>query len=310
MSNRTIIVEHLRKVYGEVKAVDDISFSVEAGEVYSLLGHNGAGKTTTVEILEGLRNPTAGSATILGADCVREYDKIRKKVGILPQNFEPFENLRPLEAIEYWASLFELRPTKKEMNDLLDRVGLSHRKGVYAKKLSGGEKRKLGIALALINHPAMLFLDEPTTGLDPKARRDLWSLIEGMKHNGTTILLTTHYLDEAEVLSDHVAIMNKGRIIAEGTPREIVAKYGKKTAITLVGAGARGVEELRRQGIEASLENDDVVIPVSEDSDMRTWFAKFSTLDVKMKDVYTKRDSLEDVFLSLIDTKNAGGCAQ
>jgi ABC-2 type transport system ATP-binding protein len=310
MRNNTIIVEQLKKVYGETRAVDDISFSVESGEVYSLLGHNGAGKTTTVEILEGLRNPTSGKATILGADSVKEYDRIRKRVGILPQSFEPFDNLKPLEAVEYWGNLFELRPTREEMNDLLDRVGLSHRKSVFAKKMSGGEKRKLGIALALINDPEMLFLDEPTTGLDPKARRDLWDLIESMKHNGTTILLTTHYLDEAEVLSDHVGIMNKGKIIAEGTPREIVAKHGHRTAITLVGAGKEGIEELRRQGIEASLNNEDVLIPVADTAELKTWFTKLSTLDVKIKDVYTKRDTLEDVFLRLVSTKVQGGWVQ
>lgn len=310
MENQAIIVEHLKKVYGEIRAVDDVSFSVESGHVYSLLGHNGAGKTTTVEILEGLRLPTSGKATILGADSVKGYDGIRKKVGILPQSFEPFENLNPVEAVQYWGNLFELSPTRKDIDDLLERVGLSNRRSVYAKKLSGGEKRKLGIAMALVNDPEMLFLDEPTTGLDPKARRDLWDLIESMKHNGTTILLTTHYLDEAEVLSDYVGIMNKGKIIAEGTPREIVSRYGHKTAIRLVGAGKKGIEELKRQGIEASLDNEDVLIPVAETAEMKTWFTKLSTLDVEMKDVYTKRDTLEDVFLRLIGTTSQGGCGQ
>src|SRR4030065_1773339 len=196
-------VSELQKHYPpDIKAVDGVTFSLTSGQIFSLLGPNGAGKTTTVEILEGLRNPSGGRALVLGADVTKDYDKIRKRVGILPQNFEPFDLLKPTEAIEYWARLFGMSPSKKEVNRLIDSVGLTARKGSMAKSLSGGEKRQLGIAKALVKEPELLFLDEPTTGLDPKARRDLWKLIEETKKRGTTVVLTTHYLDEAEKLAD------------------------------------------------------------------------------------------------------------
>jgi len=305
-----MVIEHLQKVYDDIRAVDGISFKVQSGEVFSLLGHNGAGKTTTVEILEGLRSPTTGAASILGVDVTNGYGKIRDRVGILPQDFEPFENLKPIEAVEYWGALYGRKLSKQECHDLLGEVDLTHRENSLAKHLSGGEKRKLGIALAMVNRPKVLFLDEPTTGLDPKARRDLWDLIIRLKKNGTTIFLTTHYLDEAEVLSDHIAIMNKGKIVAEGSPRQIIQKFGKNTKVTLFGAGQKGLEEMLRQGVEATLENEDVVVSVTDPSRIEHWFASLSEAGVQVKDMSIKRDTLEDVFLSLISTDKAKGVAQ
>ncbi len=305
-----IVVERLNKTYDDIRAVDGICFSVESGEVFSLLGHNGAGKTTTVEILEGLRNPTSGSARILGVDVTNGYAKIRGKVGILPQDFEPFENLKPIEAVEYWAALYGRKLSRADCHELLCSVDLAHRENTLSKHLSGGEKRKLGIALAMVNRPEVLFLDEPTTGLDPKARRDLWDLIVSLKKSGTTIFLTTHYLDEAEVLSDHIAIMNKGRIVAEGSPRQIIQKFGREATVTLYGAGPKGLEEMRRQGVEARLEDDDVIVSVPDPSLIEHWFAGLSDAGIEVKDMSIKRDTLEDVFLGLISSNKAEGVAQ
>jgi ABC-2 type transport system ATP-binding protein len=293
-----------------VKAVDDISFEIGSGRIFSMLGPNGAGKTTTVEILEGLRNPTSGKAQVLGADIFKDYSKIRKRVGTLPQNFEPFDLLKPWEAIEYWASLYDIRISKKEINRLLESVNLMDRKNQMSKKLSGGEKRKLGIALSLVNNPELLFLDEPTTGLDPKARRDLWGLIDIIRGKGTTIFLTTHYLDEAEKLSDDVAIMHKGKIIAEGSPDELVEKHGKATIIVLEGAGKAGLSILKSRGIEASLDDADdrnVVVAVRKHSEMKATMAKLATSEIAMDDIYTRRETLEDVFLNLIGSKMEDG---
>ncbi|MDD1770808.1 MAG: ABC transporter ATP-binding protein [Methanomassiliicoccales archaeon] len=301
-----IVVDGLNKTYEDVRAVDGVSFSVQSGEIFSLLGHNGAGKTTTVEILEGLRNPTSGSAHILGVDVTNGYGKIRGKVGILPQDFEPFENLKPIEAVEYWAALYGRKLSKQECHELLCSVDLAHRENALSKHLSGGEKRKLGIALAMVNRPEVLFLDEPTTGLDPKARRDLWELIVSLKKSGTTIFLTTHYLDEAEVLSDHIAIMNKGKIVAEGSPRQIIQEFGRSATVTLFGAGQRGLEEMRRQGVDATLVNEDVIVGVPDPSRIEHWFAGLSEAGVEVKDMSIKRDTLEDVFLSLISKKAEG----
>jgi ABC-2 type transport system ATP-binding protein len=308
MSEPIIDVRQLSKHYPpDVKAVDDISFQISPRQIFSMLGPNGAGKTTTVEILEGLRNPTSGKATIFGIDVSKDYSGLRNKVGILPQNFEPFDELKPPESIEYWAGLYDMKVTKKDVNDLLERVGLAERKNVNSKKLSGGEKRKLGIALSLINNPELLFLDEPTTGLDPRARRDLWRLVEEIRKKGTTVFLTTHYLDEAEKLADEVAIMLKGRIVARGSPRDLITQYGKMTVVVLVGVGTEGLKEVKRRGIAASEEGGDVLVPVSDPSEMRTVFQKLSALDLKVKDMYTRRQTLEDVFLGLVGAKMEDG---
>lgn len=308
MSEAIIDVRQLSKHYPpDVKAVDDITFQISRGQIFSMLGPNGAGKTTTVEILEGLRNPTSGKATIFGIDVSKDYSALRERVGILPQNFEPFDELKPPESIEYWAGLYDMKVTKKDVNDLLERVGLSERKAINSKKLSGGEKRKLGIALSLINNPELLFLDEPTTGLDPKARRDLWRLVEEIRKKGTTVFLTTHYLDEAEKLADDVAIMLKGKIVARGSPRDLITQYGKMTVVVLVGVGAEGLKEVTRRGITANEEAGDVLVPVSDPSEMRTVFQKLSALDLKVKDMYTRRQTLEDVFLGLVGAKMEDG---
>ena len=311
MSEMVVEVENLEKLYPpDVRAVDGITFSIERGEVFSLLGPNGAGKTTTVEMLEGLRTPTNGSIRVLGVDTAKEYSSIRKRVGTLPQNFEPFDMLKPIEAVEYWARLFDMGTAKKEISELIDRVGLSERKTLVSKKLSGGEKRKLGIAMSLINEPDLLFLDEPTTGLDPKARRDLWKLIEEIKERGTTVFLTTHYLDEAEKLSDDVAIMHRGKIIARGSPSGLITQYGRTTIVVLEGVGEVGLREVTRRGIEASESNGDVLVPVRSPSEMRTVFAKLSALELPVKDMYTRRQTLEDVFLGLVGTKMDEGVLQ
>jgi len=311
MEDTVVEVEGLVKKYPpDITAVAGIDLRIRKGQVFSILGPNGAGKTTTVEILEGLRTPTSGRVTVLGADISKGYEDIRAKVGVLPQNFEPFDLLTPSESVSYWADMFDIRMTKKDVNRMLETVGLSHRSKSMAKNLSGGEKRKLGIAMSLVNNPDLLFLDEPTTGLDPKARRDLWKLIEDTKKGGTTVVLTTHYLDEAEKLADDVSIMHQGKIIAEGSPSELVAKHGKRTAIVLVGAGAEGLKDLQRRGIEAVESNGDVVVTVADPSQLRWTFAKLSSIEVSYKEMYTRRETLEDVFLSLIGARMDEGVLQ
>lgn len=311
MPGNIVEVEHLVKHYPpNVKAVDDISFTIGKGQIFSMLGPNGAGKTTTVEILEGLRNPTSGSALVLGADIFKDYSKIRGRVGTLPQNFEPFDLLKPWEALQYWASLYNTPITKPEINKLIESVNLTERKDLMSKKLSGGEKRKLGIALSLVNNPELLFLDEPTTGLDPKARRDLWNLIDLIRDKGTTIFLTTHYLDEAEKLSNDVAIMHRGKMIAEGSPEELVEKHGKATIIVLEGAGNAGLAKLQKMGVKATIDDineKDLLVPVKIHSEMKSMMATLANSDIQMDDIYTRRESLEDVFLNLIGSKMEDG---
>ena len=227
-----ISVKGLRKVFNDsIVAVDNVSFEVKRGEVFSLLGPNGAGKTTIVEILEGLQDPTSGTATVLGKKLEDGFTDIRGRMGILPQEFEPFDMLKPTEFLSYFAELFGKSLKDKDISKLLKTVGLYERRKSFSQNLSGGEKRKLGIALSLVSDPEFLFLDEPTTGLDAQSRRSLWALITSLKEKGKTIFLTTHYLEEAEELADRVAIMHKGKIIEIGTPRELIEAAGGKFAV-------------------------------------------------------------------------------
>ncbi len=226
-----IEVSDLRKSYGSLKAVDGISFSVEQGEIFSLLGPNGAGKTTTVEILEGLRQRDGGNVKVMDMDPWKDGYTLHKRIGVIPQGFRFFDKSTPTEAINYYASLFDVETDPEK---ILNEVILSDSKNVLFENLSGGQKQKLGLALALVNNPELLFLDEPTTGLDPQARRAMWDVIRALKKQGRSILLTTHYLEEAELLADKVAIMTKGKIIAAGSPQELINKYGSPKKMVTV----------------------------------------------------------------------------
>ncbi len=251
-----ILVASLRKSYGSLKAVDEISFTVKEGEVYSLLGPNGAGKTTTVEILEGLRQRDGGDVSVLGIDPWKNGYELHKQIGVIPQGFRFFDKTTPKEAIEYYARLFNV---KVDPIGILKQVMLDDSRNVIFENLSGGQKQKVGLSLALVNNPKLLFLDEPTTGLDAQARRAMWEVIRKLKSEGKSVFLTTHYLEEAEILADRVAIMNRGRIIAQGTPEELKERYGSgKKVVTvsdtledifvkLVGAPMEEVGEIKQQ---------------------------------------------------------------
>ncbi|MEE9164231.1 MAG: ABC transporter ATP-binding protein [Thermoplasmata archaeon] len=295
-----IEAEGLVKTYGNLRAVDNVSLSIPRGIVFALLGPNGAGKTTTVEILEGLRRTTSGSAKVLGRDITRSYKDIRQVVGILPQDFEPFDRLTAREHVRYFAGLFGRALNKDEMAEILDTVGLQDRADAQARKLSGGEKRKLGIALALVGNPQLIFLDEPTTGLDPGARRELWKVVEGLREEGRTVVLTTHYIEEAEALANDVAIMVRGKIIASGPPANLVNEHTEIREIRLVGAGTKGLRLLHERGLTAVADGEDVVVQTRSTDDLSQVFADISQSGLAFRDVITARPSLEDVFLALV----------
>ncbi len=219
----TIEVSSLKKAYGQLQAVDGISFTVKDGQVFSLLGPNGAGKTTTIEILEGLREQDSGEVKVLGMDPWKQGYELHKKIGVIPQGFKFVDYATPKEAINYYAALFGV---KADADAILKKVILEDSANVYFSRLSGGQKQKVGLALALVNDPQLVFLDEPTTGLDPQARRAVWEVIRNLQSEDRSVLLTTHYLDEAEELADAVAIMNHGKVIASGTPPEIIQQHG------------------------------------------------------------------------------------
>ena len=216
-----IEVTDIVKRYGDKKAVDGVSFAVEEGEIFAILGPNGAGKTTTVESIAGLRQPDSGSISVLGLDPRRDRDQLRERVGVQLQESELPETIRVGEALDLFASFY---PHPVDPARLIDDLGLAEKRDTAFKALSGGQKQRLSIALALIGDPEVAILDELTTGLDPQARRETWQLIEDIRARGVTIILVTHFMEEAERLADRIAVIDKGRVIALGTPSEIVAR--------------------------------------------------------------------------------------
>lgn len=214
-----IVARDIRKTYADINAVDGISFEVRRGEVFGMLGPNGAGKTTTIEILEGMRDADSGDAIINGINVKDDPTAVKAIIGVQLQQNAFFDNLKLSEIVDLYAKLYRAQVDPVEV---LSRVGLSGRKnGKYA-ELSGGQKQRLSIAVALVNEPVVLFLDEPTTGLDPQARRQLWALVQSIRDGGATIMLTTHYMEEAEELCDRVAVVEAGRIIAIDTPDNLI----------------------------------------------------------------------------------------
>jgi ABC-2 type transport system ATP-binding protein len=213
-----IEVKDLRKSYGNLEAVRGISFAVQPGEVFGLLGPNGAGKTTTVEILEGYRERSGGSASVLGHDPGNPTRALRQRVGIVLQSSGFYPRVTVKEAVEHWALLY---PKPRDPDEVISLVGLDGKEDARAGQLSGGQHRRLDLALALVGDPEVVFLDEPTTGFDPAARRTAWGVVRALKEMGKTVLLTTHYLDEAQSLSDRVAIVKNGVVVAEGPPAEL-----------------------------------------------------------------------------------------
>jgi ABC-2 type transport system ATP-binding protein len=213
-----IEVRDLRKRYGEFEAVRGIDIKVRRGEVFGLLGPNGAGKTTTVEILEGYRERSAGEVSVLGHDPAVRSIALRRRIGIVLQSGGIYSHITPREALAHWASFY---PAPRDVEEVLGLVGLQEKADVRSRKLSGGQLRRLDFALALVGDPELIFLDEPTTGFDPEARRAAWETIRSLRALGKTILLTTHYLDEAQALADRVAILKDGRVLAIGPPREL-----------------------------------------------------------------------------------------
>ena len=257
--NAAIHCGGLVKKYDRVTAVDGLDLSVRRGECFGLLGPNGAGKTTTVEVLEGLLEPTSGDVEVLGMRWDRDERALRQRLGISLQETHLPDKLTVEEVLTLFRSFFN---AGRPVGEVLDLVSLSDKRGSWTEKLSGGQKQRLAVACALVSDPDLLFLDEPTTGLDPQSRRQLWEVVLGFKSRGRTVLLTTHYMDEAERLCDRVAVVDRGKVIALGTPAELIASLGGQQVIVaqLDGAvadgelsGLPGVHRLSRSGGGVSL---------------------------------------------------------
>ena len=223
-----IEVQDLVKTYGTLRAVDGISFVVPPGQVFGLLGPNGAGKSTTIEMIEGLRVPDSGRITLLGLDAVRQPRQVKERIGVQLQNTSFFKQLSPRRLLRLFGSFF---PKSLPPDQLIAWVNLEEKADSPSVALSGGQRQRLAIAVALVNDPAVVFLDEPTTGLDPQARRSLWDVISRLRDEGKTVLLTTHYLEEAEQLCDQLVIIDHGKIIARGTPAGLIAEHFERASV-------------------------------------------------------------------------------
>jgi ABC-2 type transport system ATP-binding protein len=273
-----IEVRDLRKDYGDVEAVRGLSFRVDRGEVVGLLGPNGAGKTTTVEILEGYRNRSGGEVSVLGDDPEHAGVELRRRVGIVLQSGGFYPRVTVAEALKHFAGYY---PTPRDPDETIALVGLERSADVRYNHLSGGQRRRLDLALALIGDPELVFLDEPTTGFDPAARRTAWDVVRRLRELGKTILLTTHYLDEAQELSDRVAIVKDGQIVAEGPPRE------------LIGTGAPYRVTFDRDGQRVEQETDD---PTGL---LHRLTSEALERGERLENLHVSRPSLEDVYLEL-----------
>jgi ABC-2 type transport system ATP-binding protein len=294
-----IQVERLVKHYPGVKAVDDVSFSVAAGEVFALLGPNGAGKTTTTEIIEGLRQPDSGVVRVLGLDAGRQGDAIKQRVGIQLQTTALYQKLTVREIVALFGSFFAraLPP-----DEVIAMVSLQEKAATRSKELSGGQRQRLAVAIALVNDPEIVFLDEPTTGLDPQARRRMWEVIEHLRGRGRTVFLTTHYMEEAERLCDRVAIMEHGKIIALGAPQHLIREHFRYTAIEFATPIAIAEDTLRALPlvVDVQVENDKTTlysggVPQTIEALTRLAAAHGDGLN----GLTVRQATLEDVFLQL-----------
>jgi ABC-2 type transport system ATP-binding protein len=294
-----IRVDALRKTYGELVAVDGVSFDVRRGEVFGLLGPNGAGKTTTVEVLEGLREPDSGEVSVLGVDAIRRPDELRSRIGVSLQTAALYPKLTVVEVIELFRGFYTSGRPVEELVELMD---LGEKRKTRTQDLSGGQRQRLSVALALVNDPELVFLDEPTTGMDPAARRMLWDVVLSLKDRGRSVLLTTHYMEEAEVLCDRLAIMDHGRILESGTVDELVSRRFHERAVrfdSIEGLGDQelasfpGVASIKHEGSAVLLYTRDVPATIG------AVLAATERLGLEPANLAVRRATLEDVFLDL-----------
>ena len=283
-------VKDLKKSYGKVEALKGISFEIKRGEVFTLIGPNGAGKTTALEIIEGLRKKDSGEVRVFGMDVAKGLSKIKPRIGVQLQHGALYEYLTVREIFILFASFYK---KKVNIEKLIEKGALGEIAHVRTKALSGGQLQRLRIVTTLINDPELLFLDEPTTGLDPQSRRYIWEMIEDLREEGRTILLTTHYMEEAERLADRVAIIDKGKMLSIGKPEELIAKHGGETVMYI-----ETEEKVKDEGLEKTEKGYRIKLK-NAGLEASRMLAHFGRERVGIKHVEIKNPSLEDVFLNL-----------
>jgi len=309
-STHAVEVADLVKEYpdpegGTFNAVDRLSFTVEHGEVFGILGPNGAGKTTTLEILEGIKAPSSGLASVLGIDATTDPGEIKQRIGIQLQASSYFDQLRLVEILELFGSFYSAR---RDPESLLDMVGLTEKRNAAVNELSGGQAQRFSIVAALVNDPEVVFLDEPTTGLDPQARRNVWDLVRRINDGGTTVILTTHYMEEAEVLSDRIAIVDRGRLEALDTPMGLIGRLEGGHRISFRTATPTSTETLGAlPGVRKAAERSNGAIvydlTTSEpDVSVPALYQWAGSVGRRLEDVQIRTASLEDVFLEVTGT--------
>ena len=298
-ASKVIGVTNLVKTYGSVKAINQISFEVAQGEVFGMLGPNGAGKTTTVEIMEGLRTADSGSATVLGMDVSKATRAVKERIGVQSQSPALFPGLKVREIINFFRSLYKKSvPTAQ----IIELAALQESKDVLFRNLSGGQQQRLSVALAFVNDPEIIFLDEPTTGLDPQARRAMWEVIETFQRAGKTVVLTTHYMEEAQRLCDRIAIMDYGKIIALDSPQRLIESNIKESAIQFKMNDYPGDQALTSLPDVSKVvrEGDDILIYTSNiPSAISGLLAMASQRSTELSELSVRQATLEDVFLKL-----------
>ena len=293
-----VVVEGLRKVYGSLTAVDGLDLVIEPHEVVALLGPNGAGKTTTVEMLEGYRRPDAGTVSVLGMDPRTGGRAFRERIGIVLQEAGFEESFTPRELLRLHAGYY---PHPRSVDEALTLVDLAEKADAKVSTLSGGQRRRLDLALGIVGDPEMLFLDEPTTGFDPTARRRAWDLVDGLRDLGTTILLTTHYLDEAQHLADRVVVVDHGRVIAEGTPEQLAERAGSATVISFRLPDGAEAGELPKVGDGVRLAGTIVEVRTRDTTgDVHALTSWALERGIRLDGLTLARPSLEDVYLDLV----------
>lgn len=296
MEDVPLVMEGVTKKYGDKTAVDAVSLRVLRGQVVCVLGPNAAGKTTTLEMAQGLRRPTSGTVRVYGEDPLEAGTALRKRLGVLPQDFTCFDALTIRENLEYWSGIYRVRPA---IDDLLADLGLAPSADEKYSALSGGMRRRVGIAAALVTNPDLVFLDEPTAGLDPASRRQLWDVILRLRREGRAVVLTTHYMDEAERLSDVVVMIRSGRIVAQGSPSEVRRAHGGPCLVTVRGLGAELPSELSQREGFARLEDGTVVIPLAHPAEGPRVIERIVRSGVAYDELAIREPTLDDTFLRL-----------